>query len=321
MIATCLAHGKTVLFVSQKTAALEVVQRRLNDIGLGSYCLEVHSSKAQKSKVLEQLKHSWKDRQAATEEDWTLANDELKRRRDELNSVVSALHRRRENGMSAFEAFARVVADRDRFPRIPLGWSRTTRHGVVDLQRLRAGVQSIRIALQAIGSSAGHALAGVNQTHWSPAWRDDFLSSIEEFRGALEQIRTAAGDLGDSVGLPSEFWDQGGVMPLGDLVETLIAPEASDGAPLLGEGSERILQTMVGLERLVGEASALRQRLEGKYDLRIVKANLVELQMEWMAAALLAVATITNRANDRRADAFASHRPACAGGKPDYRAH
>jgi hypothetical protein len=56
MIAQCLANGKTVLFVSQKTAALEIVQRRLKDIGLGEYCLEVHSAKAQKSAVLGQLK-------------------------------------------------------------------------------------------------------------------------------------------------------------------------------------------------------------------------------------------------------------------------
>ena len=62
IITNCLAHGKTVLFVSQKTAALEVVQRRLEDIGLGNYCLEVHSTKAQKSTVLEQLTTAWHER-------------------------------------------------------------------------------------------------------------------------------------------------------------------------------------------------------------------------------------------------------------------
>ena len=54
-ITNCLAHGKTVLFVSQKTAAVEVVRQRMNTIGLGNYCLEVHSTEAQKSSVLEQL--------------------------------------------------------------------------------------------------------------------------------------------------------------------------------------------------------------------------------------------------------------------------
>lgn len=284
MIATCLAHGKTVLFVSQKTAALEVVQRRLSDIGLGGYCVEVHSSKAQKSKVVEQLKNAWKDRQAATEQDWVAANNEMKRWRDELNGMVSALHRRRENGMSAFEAFSRVVADRDRFPEIVLGWARKTRHGVGELQRLRTGVQSIKMALQAIGTSSGHALSGINQTRWTPAWREDFLTAVEDYRISLERFRGAAATLGESVALPVDYWDQGGIMPLVNFVEALIAPEASDGAQLLGENPERLLQAMAGLERLVREASALQRRLDGKYDLRVLKVDLVALQKEWASA-------------------------------------
>ena len=56
MIVQLLAIGKTVLFVSQKTTALEVVRRRLDKIGVGDYCLEVHSAKAQKTEVLAQLK-------------------------------------------------------------------------------------------------------------------------------------------------------------------------------------------------------------------------------------------------------------------------
>jgi hypothetical protein len=51
-----MAHGKTVLFISEKKAALEVVRKRLADINLGAYCLEVHSDKARKTEVIEQHK-------------------------------------------------------------------------------------------------------------------------------------------------------------------------------------------------------------------------------------------------------------------------
>jgi hypothetical protein len=50
MIATCLAARKTVLFVAEKTAALDVVYRRLREHGLGDHCLELHSSKADRSR-------------------------------------------------------------------------------------------------------------------------------------------------------------------------------------------------------------------------------------------------------------------------------
>ena len=42
VIANSLAKGKRVLFVAEKQAALEVVKRRLESVGLGAYCLDLH---------------------------------------------------------------------------------------------------------------------------------------------------------------------------------------------------------------------------------------------------------------------------------------
>jgi hypothetical protein len=67
LIAAALARGKTVLFVSEKLAALEVVRRRLDDAGLGVFCLEVHSHKTKKGALLNdvaqrhQMRGSFKD--------------------------------------------------------------------------------------------------------------------------------------------------------------------------------------------------------------------------------------------------------------------
>ena len=47
--------GKTVLFVAEKLAALEVVRRRLDDAGLGLFCLEVHSHKTKKNALLSDI--------------------------------------------------------------------------------------------------------------------------------------------------------------------------------------------------------------------------------------------------------------------------
>jgi hypothetical protein len=55
-IAAAVHAGKRVLFVSEKMAALEVVKRRLDNIGLGPMTLELHSHKARKREVLEDLK-------------------------------------------------------------------------------------------------------------------------------------------------------------------------------------------------------------------------------------------------------------------------
>ena len=55
LIASAVGSGKTVLFVSEKLAALEVVRRRLDEAGLGLFCLEFHSHKTRKDALLNDL--------------------------------------------------------------------------------------------------------------------------------------------------------------------------------------------------------------------------------------------------------------------------
>ncbi len=55
LIAAALLNGKKVLFVAEKMAALDVVKHRLNKAGLGAFCLELHSHKSHKRKVLDDI--------------------------------------------------------------------------------------------------------------------------------------------------------------------------------------------------------------------------------------------------------------------------
>ncbi len=55
LIAASIADGKRVLFVAEKLAALQVVRERLEQAGLGDFCLELHSNKSNKKRVLEDV--------------------------------------------------------------------------------------------------------------------------------------------------------------------------------------------------------------------------------------------------------------------------
>ena len=55
LIAELLAEGKSVLFVSEKMAALDVVKDRLTSVGLGKFVLELHSHKTRRKKFLKDL--------------------------------------------------------------------------------------------------------------------------------------------------------------------------------------------------------------------------------------------------------------------------
>ncbi len=56
LIAGLLHDGKTVLFVAEKQAALDVVQRRLDAIGLGPFALQLHGRNQSIGSIREQLK-------------------------------------------------------------------------------------------------------------------------------------------------------------------------------------------------------------------------------------------------------------------------
>jgi len=108
LIATLLADGKRVLFVSEKTAALDVVKQRLEECGLGVFCFDLHSDRGRKSEVYAQLRESVnnpRERIAAG-----VSADDLKEQRDLLNRVVRRLHERRHPlGLSVYEVQGRFA--------------------------------------------------------------------------------------------------------------------------------------------------------------------------------------------------------------------
>ena len=91
VIAAAVADGRTVLFVAEKLAALEVVKRRLDSVGVGDACLELHSNKANKRAVLEDLRRTWELGAPRGEELSPLAA-RLLEARDQLNAHAERLH-------------------------------------------------------------------------------------------------------------------------------------------------------------------------------------------------------------------------------------
>ena len=94
IIAESLSDGKKVLFVSEKAAALEVVYRRLQAAGLEDFCLVLHSYKASKRAVLDQLEKvlSLAQKKARLSEDAYQKLSQLELDRKQLNEYADQLH-------------------------------------------------------------------------------------------------------------------------------------------------------------------------------------------------------------------------------------
>ena len=96
MIGALLHAGKTVLFVSEKAAALDVVRNRLAEAGLENYLLELHSHKASRKEVATALAHALDNVPIAPSGMDTLSRKILIERRHQLNAYAKAMNQVRD---------------------------------------------------------------------------------------------------------------------------------------------------------------------------------------------------------------------------------
>ena len=105
MIASLMAEDKSVLFVSEKLAALEVVYKRLSDVGLGDLCLELHSHKSQKTEVLRGIKRRLEQEYTSSTQRNSLKY-RVESKKKELKEHLEILHKEYgDSGKTLFEIF------------------------------------------------------------------------------------------------------------------------------------------------------------------------------------------------------------------------
>lgn len=185
IIAQCLAVGKTVLFVAEKTAALDVVHRRLRGHGLGDCCVELHSNKAERRRLLDQLEASWKRRTRSDGGEWIDVSERLRVRRDELNRYVAALHVEHPNGWTVYRAMGLWVRYRET-PTPELTWPRTATHDRQAYDFLKKSVEELALAYGALPRDAD--LGRLKAAEWSMAWESDFLASCNRLKDVAESL-------------------------------------------------------------------------------------------------------------------------------------
>ena len=106
VIAGAVAAGKTVLFVAEKMAALEVVHERLSKAKLQAMCLELHSRKSSKTSVLDQLRQGAK---AAPPPQWAeSAFAELEETQSHLRGHSDLMHAEDPSGFSPFRLMGEI---------------------------------------------------------------------------------------------------------------------------------------------------------------------------------------------------------------------
>ena len=186
-----LALGRKVLFVAEKMAALHVVYRRMEKIGLDHLCLELHSNKANKKAVLEQLQKATNKRENINKDGWIEAVRSLKDKRVLLNSFVVELHKKSMYGISAREAIARDVRYKDLHTlkiEWPLNFDSAPIKNADELEKMLATTKVAALAYKDVSHLNPTQFRILNARKWSNAWQSQATECLSRYKSALNDL-------------------------------------------------------------------------------------------------------------------------------------
>lgn len=119
LLVECMARGKRVLFVAEKSAALQVVAERLRRTGLDAFALDLHADNANKTQFVTQVKTAldFVDRMHGFDTSGLRSTStELDTFSDRIQSAADALHHSLGDGLSVFAAIDRACAIDEQVP-------------------------------------------------------------------------------------------------------------------------------------------------------------------------------------------------------------
>lgn len=202
LIANTLAQGKTVLFVAEKMAALEVVQKRLADIGLAPFCLELHSSKSRKKDVLEQLRAAVEVVRKTPAEQYAARASQAAALRAELDNYAAALHKVLPIGQSTYTLMGLYQENAGAQDLPTIQPKQALAITAEDYDHQQSLVHQLVAAARQVGHPCGHGLDGITGTAYTQSLRRQLPEVTQQYRQSLQILQQAAAAFGSAIQRP-----------------------------------------------------------------------------------------------------------------------
>lgn len=205
LLAQALGQNKRVLFVAEKMAALDVVKRRMDQVGLGDACLEVHSHNANKKAIVNELKRTLNQGRVIETANAKSDLDLLARLRSKLNEYAQAVNAPlAQTGYSAYEILGELIHQQRQLqgltglPR-PRSMMESLSDSKIVLNCTRADLEERTVMvgrlqehLNTLGLPVEHPFHGASLTMVLPTDRDQLAIELPK---ALEAIRKQVKDV------------------------------------------------------------------------------------------------------------------------------
>lgn len=187
ILADAMAHGKKVLLVSQKRAALDVVYKRMHNLGLSRFAVLVHDYRHDRADIYRKIKKQIDELESFQKEirdlnitQWEHEYKLISRQTDQASrdfeDLYDALTRRQDCGLSAHELYLRSRIGGKYFP-------------FEELAR-RINLDQLAVLLEKLGQLIDYAEFFEEEHSWSKriSFRYYGYEDQERIAGLLEKI-------------------------------------------------------------------------------------------------------------------------------------
>ena len=200
MIANALYQGKSVLFIAEKMAALEVVERRLDKIGLGAFCLELHSNKAKKKDVLAQLDQALSIGKIKAPEQYASEAERLLGLRRELNDTMRLIHKKQPSGFSLYDAIGQYERYIDVQPEFGFQKAFLAKLTPEIYKECEENLKQLQVTVGLCGGVADHPLADFKSVSYSQSLKTELGEKLTALAQLAEKLAATGEALSEALG-------------------------------------------------------------------------------------------------------------------------
>jgi very-short-patch-repair endonuclease len=202
IIASCIRKGKTVLFVSEKLAALKVVKNRLEKTGLGAACLELHSNRANRREILENISRTLHKKAEFNVRD----NGELLKldeSRQCLNNYYSSLLAPiNSSEISPFHAIGEILSIRQSFPEVSFLGATNIKWTRDDINLRDERIKSTCNFIAEHGHPHDLPFWGISKLQIGLIEEDNIKAYISDVKKSLAQLAESSVRISNKLNLP-----------------------------------------------------------------------------------------------------------------------
>ena len=282
IIANALYRGKRVLFVAEKMAALEVVQKRLAEIGLGEVCLELHSNKARKTAVLKQLKAMIETPAVPSPPQFDQDADRITKLDAELAAYADALHRPGPSGMSVYDSISRYMPHAGVNVDVTFDTTWVSGLSAADLNNIHERCEAMETVLRLLGDVRNHPLQELGISTYSQTLREEIAGKLQAIPERLDRLRQQTAKLMFALGLPVTIRTEEDIERMTEMANLLASvPEMPIALMRLEGGTDTFVADCLKLVETGSAARALADPLSEQFrpEWRALDAN--TLYHEW----------------------------------------